>query len=116
MAEAHLPEAEPKTPPRGARIVLGSPTTYAITGRVIVLLSLLYVFAGSLLSLARVGFRAVAGGRPQAEHIADPLRAAIARGKAVVPVIAVGLLVAFVGWVLGIVRRRRAGHRTRNVG
>ncbi|NQT52626.1 hypothetical protein HQ576_11270 [bacterium] len=97
-------------------MILGSPTTYAITGRVIVLVSLLYVCAGSLLSLARVGFGAVAGGRPQAEQIADPVRAAIARGKAVVPIIAVGLLVAFVGWVLGVVRRRRSGHSTRNAG
>ena len=94
-------------------MILESPTTYGIAGRVIVLLSLLYACAGSLLSLARVGFGAVAGGRPQAEQIADPVRAAIARGKAVVPVIAVGLLVAFVGWVMVVVRRRRCGHSTR---
>lgn len=84
------------------------PGSCSLLGRLVILGSLVYAFGGPLVRLARVGFRAVSGSRPEPYHISEPVRLALARGEAALPAAAVGLLLVFAGAVIRFVQRRRA--------
>ncbi len=100
------------TPPVRLRRWLAGVATWpgscSLLGRLVILGSLIYAFGGPLVTLARVGFGAVSGSRPEPYQISEPVRLALVRGEAALPAAAVGLLLVFAGAVLRLVQRRRA--------
>jgi hypothetical protein len=84
------------------------PRVCGLLGRLVVLGGLLYTVGGAAFGVARLAARAVSGGRPGPEQIAEPVRRIISHGRAALPAVAVGLLLMLLPGIVRFVQRRRA--------
>jgi len=109
VSTAKPPEQEASLPTRRGSVGgrLRWPWLCGLVGRLMVLGCLVYVLGGALWALGHLAVHALSGSQPEPQEVADPVQHALARGKAVLPFLAAGLLVALLGGVASFVQRRR---------